>query len=262
MKQKLSKFWGTDRKEMPFLEHLEELRKVLLDSLIAVFIGAIGCWFVSERIAEFLIRPVGETVFLAPAEALTTRIKISVVAGFMVVLPFILFRVWRFVLPGLLEKERSLVFPLVSSSVALFFLGVAFCYLVLIPIVMEILLGFGTETLQPMISVGKYLSFVLKFSLTFGIVFQLPLVIVALTWAGIISTGSLVKTWRYAVVAILIACAALTPPDVVSQLTMAGPVALLYFGSILLARFVERRRRATATEDTEKTESVEDTEEP
>ena len=256
MKQKLSRFWGTDRKEMPFVEHLEELRKVLIDSLIALFIGAIGCWFVSEQITEFLIKPIGTTVFLAPAEALTTRIKISVVAGFMAVLPFILFRVWRFVLPGLLEKERSLVFPLVSSSVVLFFLGVGFCYLVLIPIVMDILLSFSTATLSPMISVGKYLSFVLKFCITFGVVFQLPLVVVALTWAGIVSSASLARQWRYAVVIILIACAALTPPDVVSQLTMAGPVAALYFGSVLLARFVERRRSAGEAEEAEHAEQT------
>jgi len=251
IKQKLNRFWGSDRKEMPFIEHLEELRRVILDSLIALFVGAGACWFFSEPITQFLIRPVGRVVFLSPAEAFVARIKISVVLGFLVMLPVILFLAWKFVFPGLLEKERAVFFPLVVSSAGLFYLGVLFCYLVLIPIVMKILLSFGTEALSPMISVSKYLNFVIKFCVTFGIVFQLPLIVLALTWTGIVSPGTLLGTWRYAVVAILIAGAALTPPDVVSQLTMAGPVAALYFGSIVVAKVVERRKGARADESEE-----------
>jgi sec-independent protein translocase protein TatC len=230
---------------MSFLEHLDELRGVLVQSAAAMLIASIVLWFFSGRVIDLLVEDlsVEHLNFFAPSEAFMVRLKLSFVLGIMVAFPFVLAKVWRFVAPGLFSNERKVIYPFLVASSALFYGGVVFCYVALIPIVLDFLLGFGTDKLNPIISVSAYFSFVARLCFTFGVVFQLPIVVMVLSLAGIVTPAQLLGQWRYAVVIIFIVAAILTPPDPVSQVMMALPVLLLYIGSVLVAWIAVRRRR-------------------
>jgi len=240
-----------DDDRMGFLDHLEELRRVLIHSLIAAAVAAVLCWFWSADLLDILIRPIRDQgiYFSAPNEAFMARLKISAMVGLFIVAPFIFFRIYQFVLPGLYRHERRMVTPLLTATTVLFYLGVAFAFFVVIPQVIAFLLGFATDTLSPLIGVGPYFGFVSKLCLAFGLVFQLPLLVLFLSLAGIVNPRVLLRTWRYAVVIIATLSAVLTPPDVASQVMMAVPVLLLYMGSVLVSIVVTRRRRLAAQDD-------------
>lgn len=232
-------------REMSFLEHLDELRGVLVQSLIAFLVASIVIWFFSARVLDLLIDdiPVDNLNFFAPSEAFMARLKMSFALGLMVAFPLILAKVWRFVAPGLFASERTRVYPFLVTSSVLFYAGVVFCYVILIPIVLDFLLGFGTEKLSPLISVSEYFTFVARLCFTFGIVFQLPIIVLVLTAIGVVSPRFLLRQWRYAVVVVFVVAAVLTPPDPASQLLMALPVLLLYIGSVLVAFAVVRKKK-------------------
>jgi sec-independent protein translocase protein TatC len=234
-------------KALPFLEHLEELRRVLIFCIAAVVLAAIAAWFVSDEAIAILSASVGERLnFAGVTEAFYTRLKISVVLGFLVSLPVILYRIWRFVAPGLFRRERVVILPMVLISSVLFYLGVAFAYFVVVPTATRFLLAFGAGVLEPVIMIGDYFGFVSRFCIVFGAVFQLPLVVSTLSYTGLVSSGTLLRKWRYALVGVLIFAAILTPPDIASQLMMAGPLVALYFFSVWLASIIERRRKPGA----------------
>ncbi|MFN2369841.1 MAG: twin-arginine translocase subunit TatC [Candidatus Krumholzibacteriia bacterium] len=230
---------------MGLLEHLEELRAVVMQAGIAAVAATILCWFWSADLLEFMIRPIRDEgiYFTAPNEAFMVRLKISAVAGLFVMAPFIFFKIYGFVLPGLYRRERRVVTPLLIATTALFYTGVAFAFTVVIPAVITFLLGYGTELVQPLIGVGPYFGFVARLCLAFGLVFELPLLVLGLSVAGIVDPRMLLRTWRFAIVAIFVCSAILTPPDVASQVMMALPVLVLYFGSALVSLLVVRRRR-------------------
>ena len=236
---------------MGFLDHLEELRSVIIASLVAWIGLSLILWFLSRRVLDFLLLdlPVDNLYFHAPVEAFMVRLKLSFILGFLVGFPYILFRVWSFVSPGLFSRERRFVVPLVISATLLFYCGVAFAYWILIPIVLHFLIGFGTQFLLPLLSIGKYFGFVARLCFAFGIVFQLPLVIVFLTSIGVISARALLRQWRWAILVIFLMAAALTPPDPTSQLLMALPLVVLFFGSVLLSIIIEKRRREEDEKD-------------
>jgi sec-independent protein translocase protein TatC len=233
---------------MPFLDHLDELRRVLIDSLIAIGVGMGLSWAFSGQLLDLLITrtvPAGTPViFLAPGEGFTARVKVALACGILVTLPFVFWRLWRFVVPGLLHEERTLVLPAVIFSTLLFYLGGAFGFFVLVPIVMKILLGFGTPHLAPTLAIGQLLGFLLQLTLACGIVFQLPLVTTLLTRAGLVSPEWLWGRWRYAVLIIFVVAAVVTPGDGPSQLVLGIPVTLLYFASVALSFMARRERRA------------------
>lgn len=240
-------------REMSFLEHLEDLRGVLVQSGIAFLLCSIVYWFFSGTILDFLVRdvPVDKLNFFAPAEAFMARMKISFVLGIMTAFPFILFKIWSFVVPGLFVNERKKLYPFIVTSSVLFYVGVLFCYYILIPIVIEFLMGFGTERLNPMLSVSMYFTFVARLCFTFGLVFQLPIVVFLLSILGIVTPQFLLKQWRYAVVVIFVASAILTPPDPASQVLMAIPILLLYIGSVLVAFAALRKQKKAESEELE-----------
>lgn len=231
-------------REMSFLEHLEDLRGVLVQSAVVYLVAVVGCWFLSGRILELLIGdlPVGKLVFFAPAEAFMARMKISLVGALLVSYPFFLFRVWSFVSPALFDRERKKVYPFLLSASALFYAGIVFAYVVIIPVTLRFLLGFGTDRLTPMLSVSAYFNFVSRIGFTFGLVFQLPIVVFVLSLMGVVTPVFLLRQWRYAVLIIFVVAAILTPPDATSQVLMAVPILVLYVGSALLAHFALRRR--------------------
>lgn len=234
----------SDPAAMGLLDHVAELRTVLFQTSLAGLAATILCWFWSARLLNLLILPIKEqgVYFTAPNEAFLVRLKISAAVGLFVVAPFIFFKLYGFVLPGLYRKERKVVTPLLLSTTLLFYTGVSFAFLVVIPQVIRFLLSFGTEVMEPLIGVGPYFGFVTRLCLAFGLVFQLPLLVLVLSAIGLVKPRMLLRTWRYAIVLIFVLSAALTPPDLPSQVMMAGPVLVLYFGSVLVSLVVTRRR--------------------
>lgn len=248
---------------MPLTEHLTELRKRILLSLSAVFILFAVVFNYSENIFEVITFPLrsefkisidsphfqilkktaAPLVFLAPAEAFWMHLKVSFVAALIISLPIIFYQLWRFISPGLLAKERKYVLPFVFSATALFVLGALFCFIIVLPFAITFLLGYKTQNMTPMLSVGSYVDFCLKFVLAFGAIFELPLVIIFLTRLGVVTPAMLAKNRKFAVLFAFIAGAILTPtPDVFNQTLMAVPIIILYEIGILLSRFLYRKR--------------------
>jgi sec-independent protein translocase protein TatC len=231
-------------REMSFLDHLEELRKRILRSIAAIFIGAIAAYFISEWLVNVVSAPLADVgvYFKAPAEAFLTHIKISLFAGIIISSPIILYQIWMFVGPGLLNSEVKIVIPIVASSTIFFLLGGSFCFFYVIPLAVKFLLEFGTENMKPMIMIGDYISFAGALVLAFGIVFELPVASLILGRIGVIDHKMLSKGRRYAIVGIFILAAVITPPDLISQLLLAGPLYLLYEVSIVVVWLTGRDR--------------------
>lgn len=228
---------------MTIIEHLEELRRRLLAGLVALGVGTVVSWIYVEALLAFLMAPVtrlGERViFLAPTEAFFVRLKMAVLAGVFLSLPVLLYQVWRFVSIGLTAAERRTARWLLLPAYLLFVGGAAFALVGIVPMGVRFLLSYRTADLQPMLSIGAYTSFVMAFMLAFGLVFELPIVLLFLTKIGVVTPASLAAGRRYAIVAIVGLAAVLTPGgDVFSQLLMAVPTYLLYEASIWIARFV------------------------
>jgi sec-independent protein translocase protein TatC len=239
---------------MTLIEHLEELRLRLLISIGAFFVGMVVSWFLVDQVLAALIRPVGRVVFLAPTEAFFVRLKVAALAGVFVSLPVVLFQIWRFVSVGLTRTERRYTLSMLPVSLLLFIAGALFAFFAILPIGVRFLLSYQTPELVPMISIGAYTSFATAFVLAFGVVFQLPIVILFLARLGIVTPQSLAAGRRYAVLGIAVASAVLTPGgDLLSMVLMAAPTYLLYEASIWIARFVspkrvERRQGALGSE--------------
>lgn len=237
-------------KELGFLDHLEELRRRVIKSIISVILLSIVAYAFSERLLEFLTQPIPEVYFMAPTEAFSTRIKISLIAGIIVSLPVIFYHAWKFITPGLFEKEIRLIIPAVLSSTIFFLIGASFCFWLVLPVGIKFLMGFGTEKLKPMIQIKDYISFVSYMVLAFGAVFELPVISYFLGRMGVITSNTLVKGRKYALVGILILSAAITPsPDVFSQLMLAGPLYFLYEVSIVIVRLTQKKKTKAQTDD-------------
>jgi sec-independent protein translocase protein TatC len=223
------------------------LRRVIIDSIIALLVATAAAWFTSEPLLEQLINhtmPEGvPVVFLGPAEGFTNRLKVALAVAVLVALPYLSWRMWQFIVPGLLERERRAMLPLSVASTVLFYSGFAFAYLGLVPVVIAILLSFGTGSLTPTIAIGPLLAFILRLCLACGLVFQMPLLAAVLTHLGVLKPAWLLSRWRYAVLFIFLASALLTPADAASQLILGLPVTALYFVSVGVSQVIYRRRR-------------------
>jgi sec-independent protein translocase protein TatC len=237
--------------EMSFFDHLEELRSVLLASLTAVCLFGVGGWYISSRVMDSLVRRAGfeGAQAIQPQEIFVTRFKISAAIGVLVGMPYIAVRVWRFIVPGLMHRERRILFPLVFWSTLLFLLGTAFAVYMLVPIMLGFLASFGTDVVTVKPAVSRVLDFYIFSSLTCGLVFQLPLLVAILSYFGIISPRLLTRYWRHAIAIILVIAAIVTPgPDAVSQLALGIPIIVLYFVSILVSFAARRARRSVAAQ--------------
>ncbi|MEW6409495.1 MAG: twin-arginine translocase subunit TatC [Nitrospirota bacterium] len=243
---------------MPLTEHLSELRKRIITSIIAIGVGFLISFNYSEVILGWLKTPLTtkylisttypyifytndpnpvELIFLAPTEAFWMHLKISLIAGLFLALPVVFYQLWKFISPGLLSKEKHYALPFVIIGTTFFVIGALFCFFVVLPFAMKFLLTYKTEHLKPMLSVGKYVDFCLKFILAFGLVFELPLVITFLSKLGLVTPQFLAKHRKYAVLASFIVAALLTPtPDVFNQTLMAVPLIILYEVGIIAAR--------------------------
>ncbi len=237
--------------KMPFTSHLEELRERLIKCFIAVGVGFCACYGFKEKIFDLLNQPLiaamgaeDKMIFTALHEAFFTYLKVSFLAGLMLASPVIIYQFWMFVAPGLYEKERKLIFPIVFLSTFFFVGGALFGYFVVFPYGFRFFLGFATETIQALPSMKEYLSFSSKLLLAFGLVFELPLVITFLARLGIVSVPFLKKNRKYALLIFFVGAAIITPPDVVTQIMMAFPLMLLYEISIIGARIFQKRKPA------------------
>jgi sec-independent protein translocase protein TatC len=251
----------------PLTEHLGELRNRIVVSLGIVIAAFAASFYFSEDLFRLLTMPIHNTVsfsisspyiiflpgqnpdlklvFIAPAEAVWMHIKISFISAFIVSSPIIFYEVWKFIAPGLLEKERKYAIPFVFTTTGLFLLGSLFCFIIILPFAMNFLLTYKTENLQPMISVGKYIDFCLKFILSFGIIFELPVMMVFLTKIGVVTTEFFAKNRKYSVLIAFILAALLTPtPDAFNQTLMAIPIIILYEAGIWASRIFNRKKPA------------------
>jgi len=256
----------SDEARMPFLAHLEELRKRLI-----ICFSAIGIAFVlAFNIREYCIRllqwplttdivmgrkfpfiafhdkpPIAKLTALAPAETLWTHFKVAFIVGAMLVLPVVLHQIWKFIEPGLLPKEKRFALPFVILSTVCFFIGVAFCFLIVLPMAMQFLLNFD-PAIQQMPRFGDYVDFTLKFLLAFGIIFELPLAITIAARMGMVTPQFLARHRKYAILVNFVIAAILTPtPDIFNQALMALPMCVLYEVGILASRIVVRRQKPT-----------------
>jgi len=231
-----------EEKGMGFLDHLEELRARIIKSLISIILFSIVAYVFSERVLEFITGPIPVVYFMAPTEAFSTRIKISLIAGIIISVPVIFYHVWKFIAPGLFQKEIRMVIPFVLASTIFFLIGAVFCFFAVLPLSIKFLLGFGTDKLKPMIQIRDYVSFVSYLILAFGAVFELPVISYFLGKIGVITPQTLRKGRRYAVTAILILAAVITPPDIFSQFMLAGPLYFLYEVSIIVVKITGKKR--------------------
>jgi sec-independent protein translocase protein TatC len=244
--------------ELPFMAHLEELRGVLMRSVIACLIGALIGWWLAPRVLEDIIhRTVGQAIVLSPLEAFNERLKLSLILGLAITLPYVLYQIWSFVVPGLLKRERTAVLPMVLGSLVMFWLGAWAAYGYVVPLVVQVLSRFMTPGMKAEIQLGTLLSFVYNMALACGLVFQLPLVCMTLTAVGLVTPGFLLRQWRVAIVLVFLVTAVITPGDVVTaQLIMGGPMTLLYFLSVGLSWLVARRKREAEAREPEEVDRV------
>ncbi len=229
--------------KIPFTEHLEELRKRLIICFVAVGVGFILCFAVKEKLFEVLSRPLislmqpGEKlIYTGLPEAFFTYMKLAFLCGILLASPVILYQFWMFVAPGLYTTEKRMVAPILILSTVFFLGGSFFGYFVVFPVGFRFFLGFATDSISPLLSMREYLSFASLFLFAFGLVFELPLVLIFLAKLGIVSVEFLQKNRKYAILLIFIVAAIVTPPDVISQSMMAFPMIVLYEISIIGAR--------------------------
>ncbi len=243
--------------------HIAELRKRLGISIATVIIMFFVCFNYWEPLLAWMIAPLkaalpstSHIIFTKVQEPLFTALKVSFFASFIISLPIIFWQLWLFISPGLYENEKRMILPFVFFATIMFLLGTAFCYYVTIPFGFAFLINFGGKLFTALPSIGEYVGFFTKLLIGFGIAFELPVITYFLAKLGLITDKTLTGYFRYAIVIIFAVSALLTPPDVLTQFLMAGPLILLYGLSILVAKSVNPAQ----PEDEEEDEDEEDEE--
>jgi sec-independent protein translocase protein TatC len=238
---------------MPFLDHLEELRWRLIKSIAAVVVLSCASFPLTDILLNILTYPntrlvnPAKLIFLKPTGMLMLRMEISIAAGIIVSLPVVIYQLWQFIAPGLVPKERRLVFPVIFITLFCFLLGSCFAYFVMIPLILPFLFSMGTKSIEATINVNEYMSFLLRIILLTGLIFELPVLAFFLARFGLITPAILRKGRRYAIVAIFILAAVVTPtPDPFNQTILAVPLFVLYEISIWVAAIAYRKKQDTA----------------
>jgi sec-independent protein translocase protein TatC len=242
-----------DESRAPLLDHLLELRKRLLLSLLALAVAFAGCFYFAKPIFAFLVQPLvhagqKKVVYTQLFDAFFVEIKVAFFAAMMLAFPVIANQLWQFVAPGLYRNEKRALLPFLLATPVLFLTGAALAYYVAIPLALHFLLGFqgnlGGIQQEALPAVGNYLSFVMQFLFGFGLAFLLPILLMLLERAGIVTRKQLISARRYAIVGAFAIAAVLTPPDIGSQLMLAVPLIILYEIALIGIWFTEKKRNA------------------
>ena len=237
--------------EMTFTEHLNELRVRLMRCIIAAFVGLLACYAFAEQLFMLLMQPLltllepsgGSLIYTGLPEAFFTHLKVAAIAGLFVASPYIFYQLWMFIAPGLYEGERKYMIPIALFSAICFVTGALFGYYVVFPFGFQFFLGYATDVIKPMPSVKEYFSFSTSMLFAFGFIFELPLFMFFLSTLGLVTHATLRKYRKFAILGGFVVAAVLTPPDVVSQCLMAGPLCLLYEVGIWVAYLVEKKKK-------------------
>lgn len=238
---------------MSFLEHLEELRRRIIYSVLAVGVAFFVGWWKAERIFGFMQGPIvtalhahkldEKLVYTNPVDPFNMYLKVALIAGLFIASPFVLYQVWAFIAPGLYRHERRYVLPFLFSTVGLFLAGGAFGYKMVYPAALDFLIGYGAQ-FQPMITIHEYTNLFLTVILGMGIIFEMPILIFFLALMGIVSAGWMWRNLRYSILAIFIIAAIMTPTtDILNMCIFAAPMVALYVLSIAIAWLVHPRQR-------------------
>lgn len=240
-----------DETRAPLLDHLIELRTRIIRALLALGAGFAVCFYFADEILGFLVQPLknafpagkGQLIFTKLPEVFFVELKVALFAGFMVSFPVIANQLWAFIAPGLYAREKRAFLPFLLATPVLFAGGAALAYFVVMPVAFTFFLGFGGTTggldVQALPSAGDYLSLVMQFILAFGLTFLLPVLLLLLHRAGIVTRAQMAAARRYVIVAIFVVAAIVTPPDPGSQIVLAVPLCLLFEASLFLMRFQE-----------------------
>ena len=256
-----------DQTKMPLLDHLVELRRRLLRSVIAILVLFFVCYYFSADIYDFLVRPLADIlnelggdrrlIFTALHEAFFTYIKVAFFAALFLSFPFIATQIWMFIAPGLYKNEKRAFLPFLVATPILFFLGGALVYYFIFPLAWKFFLSFeamgggGDLPIQLEAKVDQYLSLVMRLIFAFGLTFELPVLMTLLARVGMVGSEGMKAKRKYAIVLAFVAAAILTPPDVISQIGLALPTILLYEISIISVRIVEKKRGDADDEEDE-----------
>ena len=239
---------------MPLMQHLGELRTRIFYAAAAILLCAIGAYFISEPIFGFLTDPYYRSfpdnmlIGTGPAEAFVLKVKVACFSGAIIASPFLFYQLWLFIAPGLYSHERRMVLPFVLMTTLLFFAGVAFSYYVIFPFAFDFFHAqYLSINITPAVRLSEHLSTMISGMLAFGVVFEMPILAFLLGRLGVIDDAMLTRSFRHAIVIIFIISAIVTPPDVLTQFLMAGPLLLLYALSIVIVRYTKKKPEPAAT---------------
>lgn len=251
------RFGSSNTAEMPMSGHMQEVRSRLIKSVLVLIIASGTAFYFSETLIIWIKRPISvDLVFISPAEAFWADLKISLFFGFLIAFPIILYEVWLFIAPGLLQNERGVLWAFFGFGVFFFFSGISFSYFVALPFAIKFLINYGQNAgIKPMLSVSNYIDFNLKILLAFGFIFELPLVMVLLSKVGLLTPDFLTKNRKFAILGAFIVAAIVTPtPDMFNQTLMAVPLILLYEVGIWAIRIFGRNKQPKESDSSERME--------
>jgi sec-independent protein translocase protein TatC len=235
--------------KLPINEHLEELRWRLVKCVVAIAVGFVGTYAFSDKIFNFLVSPLvkvmpkeSQLIYTSLPEAFLTYLKVSFFSGLILATPVILYQIWKFVMPGLYEREKKYVLPFVLIATAFFFIGSSFAFYVVFPLGFKFFLGFTTDTISALPSMKEYLGLSMRLLFAFGITFELPVIMFFLAKMGLVKHTTLRRQRKYAILIVTVLAAVLTPPDVISQILLAIPLIGLYEISIWVTYLVRKKK--------------------
>lgn len=233
-----------DELRLTLIQHLEELRKRVIIIALAMIAGAVISYQYIDEIIQIVTKPASQLdfIYLSPPELFVAYVKISLVVGVVLTLPVTLLQIWSFVKPGLTKKERvNLLFAL-FMAIIFFLLGIVFAYYVIIPLTIQFFVKVSTQQIEPLFSFENYIGFISSLLLSFGLTFEMPLIILLLTHLNLITPEVLKKSRKIIILVIFVVAAVLTPPDIISQCLMAAPMILLFELSLMLSSFIYRKK--------------------
>ena len=261
MSNKKNKAEQATETEIPFMSHLVELRDRLLRAVLVVLIIFLGLFSFSNELYSLLAEPLlihlptgSSMIATEVASPFLTPFKLSMMSAIFIGMPFILYQLWAFIAPGLYKHEKSMAFPLLFSSIILFYLGMVFAYFVVFPLMFQFFTGIALEGVTMMTDITKYLDFVLKMFFAFGMAFEVPIATIIVISTGMTSAKKLSEKRPYIIVAAFVLGMLLTPPDVVSQMLLAIPIWILFEFGLIFSRILTRKKVRLAKEREEQEE--------